>query len=51
MDIKPGYWRVNDRSDNIVECHNLPDNCLGGKGNSTCFKGHLGALCEACDIN
>lgn len=28
------------------------ENCIGGKGNGSdlCFYGHVGALCEECDI-
>lgn len=25
-------------------------NCLGGTTNSTCATGHIGPLCESCDI-
>ena len=28
------------------------DNCLGGwkEGDNSCYKGHIGALCEECDL-
>jgi len=38
-------------SDEITYCRNLPENCIGGQSNHTCYEGHLGALCEACDID
>ena len=38
-------------SDEIAYCINLPENCLGGQNNFTCAEGHIGALCETCDIN
>jgi len=38
----------------VEECFNLKENCLGGAGNGSreiCFEGHIGALCEVCDID
>lgn len=29
---------------------NRKENCLGGFSNEICLIGHIGALCEACDI-
>lgn len=36
----------------IENCRNLEENCLGGwdSGDSSCFNGHIGALCEQCDL-
>ena len=33
-------------------CKNLISNCLGGieTGDNLCAEGHIGALCESCDI-
>ncbi|KAL4476128.1 hypothetical protein ABPG74_009861 [Tetrahymena malaccensis] len=46
-----GYWRRTNASDFILNCNNLPDNCLGGNyGDSICYEGHIGALCEECDV-
>ncbi len=46
-----GYWRINQDSDEIFEC-DYKELCLSGanKTNNTCYEGHLGALCGACDI-
>lgn len=30
--------------------NNIYIQCEGGTGNFTCAEGHVGALCEACDI-
>ena len=50
MNISKGYWRLNDRSEIIVNCFNKENNCEGGAGNFTCSVGHEGALCESCGI-
>ncbi|EAS04488.2 transmembrane protein, putative (macronuclear) [Tetrahymena thermophila SB210] len=51
MIISAGYWRKNTSSDIIVQCSNLQSNCVGGSSNQTCYEGHIGALCEECDID
>ncbi|KAL4467691.1 hypothetical protein ABPG74_013026 [Tetrahymena malaccensis] len=50
IQVNQGYWRINDQDDLLVYCENAPGNCLGGATNSTCSVGHVGALCESCDI-
>lgn len=53
MNVTAGYWRKNNLSDIIEPCFNLPAACLGGEGNSSiefCYEGHIGALCEECDL-
>ncbi len=51
MVVNKGYWRKHLFSDNVIYCKNLKDNCVGGTfGNHICFKGHVGALCESCDV-
>ena len=53
IDLDPGYWRLDNRSDILDYCLNLVDNCIGGTGwNSSefCADGHHGALCEECDL-
>ncbi|EAS05865.2 transmembrane protein, putative (macronuclear) [Tetrahymena thermophila SB210] len=46
-----GYWRKSNDSDLVLSCNNLPDNCKGGSfGDNICYEGHIGALCEECDI-
>lgn len=50
--LKEGYWRPEFDSEIITYCLNLPLNCNGGwkPGNPSCYTGHMGALCESCDI-
>ena len=53
ISIDLGYWRTHNLSDIVVECYNLKENCLGGPGNTSlelCYEGHIGALCEECDL-
>ncbi|KAL4483959.1 hypothetical protein ABPG72_013965 [Tetrahymena utriculariae] len=45
--LNPGFWRLNNETDQILECVNNPGNCAG---NDTCKEGHTGPLCEDCDI-
>ena len=50
--LKAGFWRHEFNSSVIAECINLPADCNGGwtPGNPSCYTGHMGALCESCDI-
>ena len=48
--LNKGYWRINNETDLISECSNFIENCEGGTKNFTCSIGHIGALCEICDI-
>ncbi|CAK68383.1 unnamed protein product (macronuclear) [Paramecium tetraurelia] len=50
--LRPGYWRPYSYSTRIEYCLNMQINCEGGwtPGDSSCFSGHIGALCEQCDI-
>ena len=53
MNIFKGYWKPNNETDDIELCFNLIENCVGGTGNNSrelCYEGHIGALCESCDI-
>ncbi|CAD8065756.1 unnamed protein product [Paramecium sonneborni] len=52
LNLKLGYWRPYFQSNIISYCLNLPENCLGGweEGDNSCFLGHIGALCEQCDL-
>ncbi|CAD8169287.1 unnamed protein product [Paramecium pentaurelia] len=47
-----GYWRPNYQSDQSTLCFKITSFCLGGwgVGDALCSKGHVGALCEECDI-
>lgn len=44
--IKPGYWRDNPLSEEVLPCYN-PDACLGGKTDTSdfCEPGYMGP-CE-----
>ncbi|CAD8125242.1 unnamed protein product [Paramecium sonneborni] len=50
--LRSGYWRPYTYSVKIEYCLNMEKNCEGGwiPGNLSCFAGHIGALCEQCDI-
>ncbi|KAM3126981.1 hypothetical protein pb186bvf_020916 [Paramecium bursaria] len=52
LELRDGYWRPTETNDRISECYHLKSNCLGGwePGDKSCFMGHIGALCEQCDI-
>ncbi|EGR34662.1 hypothetical protein IMG5_004650, partial [Ichthyophthirius multifiliis] len=52
IQLNSGYFRRIPESDIIEECKNLIENCVGGyeAGNNSCALGHIGALCESCDI-
>lgn len=53
INLKPGYWRYEVRSSTIEACINNELNCAGGwdVADNLCSIGHVGALCEECDIN
>ncbi|CAD8112942.1 unnamed protein product [Paramecium sonneborni] len=50
--LKEGYWRPHYLSDESSLCFKITSFCVGGwdQGDSLCSKGHVGALCEECDI-
>ncbi|CAD8120899.1 unnamed protein product [Paramecium sonneborni] len=52
IQLKIGYWRPNYQSDYIESCFKLQENCEGGwfVSNDLCKIGHIGGLCEECDI-
>ncbi|CAD8155005.1 unnamed protein product [Paramecium pentaurelia] len=52
IQLKNGYWRPNYLSDYSVLCFKNTKNCRGGwtVGDNSCSEGHVGALCEECDI-
>ncbi|CAD8079294.1 unnamed protein product [Paramecium sonneborni] len=52
IEFLEGYWRPNFLSDQIEECYKNQKFCKGGweYGNQICDQGHIGALCEECDI-
>ncbi|KAL4475163.1 hypothetical protein ABPG74_001859 [Tetrahymena malaccensis] len=51
ISVKRGYWRESDQTDKVLQCINKENNCLGGPQNFTCNTGHIGPLCESCDIS
>ncbi|CAD8213585.1 unnamed protein product [Paramecium octaurelia] len=52
LQLRPGYWRPYFDTSSISPCINLQSNCLGGwkNGDISCYVGHIGALCEQCDL-
>ncbi|CAD8126262.1 unnamed protein product [Paramecium sonneborni] len=52
LELRSGYWRPYFDTIQISYCLNLPSNCLGGwqNGDISCYIGHIGALCEQCDL-
>ncbi|CAD8122482.1 unnamed protein product [Paramecium sonneborni] len=52
IELKSEYWRAYYYSDKIEHCFHNVNNCLGGwkPGYQSCFLGHIGALCEQCDL-
>ncbi|KAM3134149.1 hypothetical protein pb186bvf_013770 [Paramecium bursaria] len=52
IQLKIGYWRPFDSSTVIENCLHLETNCQGGwyPGDDSCALGHIGALCEQCDL-
>ncbi|KAL4438128.1 hypothetical protein ABPG74_016907 [Tetrahymena malaccensis] len=51
--LQQGFWRESEISSDILECSNSKMSCLGGQyyGNQICQKGHIGPLCEQCDLS
>ncbi|CAD8190110.1 unnamed protein product [Paramecium octaurelia] len=52
MNLLQGFWRPDYLSDYTSYCFKNKDFCIGGwsYGNNLCQIGHIGALCEECDI-
>ncbi|EAR87783.2 WD domain, G-beta repeat protein (macronuclear) [Tetrahymena thermophila SB210] len=50
MTLKQGYWKSTNLTDSIVECSNKLSNCVGTQEQGYCLEGHIGPLCEQCDI-
>ena len=51
MTLKPGYWRSDNDSTNILECPWDAESCLGGQssGDASCGSGYHGPLCAVCE--
>ncbi|KAL4453096.1 hypothetical protein ABPG74_015327 [Tetrahymena malaccensis] len=52
INVKNGYWKKNNESDQILYCVNAPENCLpqSQKSKFGCAQGYIGPLCEQCDF-
>ncbi|CAD8151403.1 unnamed protein product [Paramecium octaurelia] len=52
IELRSGYWRAYYYSQTVEYCYHLPSNCEGGwkPGDQSCIQGHIGALCEQCDL-
>ncbi|CAD8109139.1 unnamed protein product [Paramecium sonneborni] len=52
IQLLQGFWRPNPLSDLTEQCFKNQEDCIGGwdVGNNLCFMGHIGGLCEECDI-
>lgn len=52
VELRSAYWRAGYDSTVIESCYHFPLNCNGGwyPGDESCFVGHIGALCEQCDL-
>ena len=52
INLRAHYYRPYFDSSEIAYCINLVANCNGGwdPGDPSCYTGHVGALCESCDI-
>ena len=48
INVKPGYWRQNDQTDQIYQCLRI-ESCLGGESSFTCQAGYVGGVCGQCD--
>lgn len=51
MALKEGYLKSNNVSDTILSCSNMPKNCNGDEKKGYCTEGHIGPLCESCDVD
>ncbi|CAK74425.1 unnamed protein product (macronuclear) [Paramecium tetraurelia] len=52
IELREHYWRPYYYSQTIENCYHLDKNCQGGwkPGDKSCIQGHIGALCEQCDL-
>ncbi|CAD8084407.1 unnamed protein product [Paramecium sonneborni] len=52
IELRQSYWRAYYFSETIEYCYHLIENCEGGwlPGDQSCIIGHIGALCEQCDL-
>ncbi|CAD8117448.1 unnamed protein product [Paramecium sonneborni] len=52
IELRNSYWRAYYYSLTIEYCYHMTLNCVGGwqSGDKSCAAGHIGALCEQCDL-
>ncbi|KAL4460166.1 hypothetical protein ABPG73_000275 [Tetrahymena malaccensis] len=52
IQLKNGYWRSGNSSDEILKCNTLINSCQAENPQSIegCIQGYIGPLCEQCDI-
>ncbi|KAL4450416.1 hypothetical protein ABPG74_019314, partial [Tetrahymena malaccensis] len=52
INLKNGYWRLNNETDDIVYCIFNPESCKPEYSESkfNCIKGNIGPLCYSCDV-
>ncbi|KAL4483875.1 hypothetical protein ABPG72_006250 [Tetrahymena utriculariae] len=52
IQIKNGYWRSSNQSDEILPCDHLVNSCQPENPNNIngCIEGYIGPLCGQCDI-
>ncbi|EWS71176.1 transmembrane protein (macronuclear) [Tetrahymena thermophila SB210] len=52
IQLKNGYWRSNEFTDEIIYCNQNPDVCQPESNQSkfNCARGYIGIICGSCDI-
>ncbi|EAS06800.2 transmembrane protein, putative (macronuclear) [Tetrahymena thermophila SB210] len=52
IQLKNGYWRSNEFTDEIIYCKDNPDVCQPESNQSkfNCKRGYIGIICGSCDI-
>ncbi|KAL4439363.1 hypothetical protein ABPG74_017026 [Tetrahymena malaccensis] len=50
MELKAGYWKSTNLTDNIYQCQ-TKSSCNGDQKTNYCSFGHYGPLCQFCDEN
>ncbi|EAS06809.2 transmembrane protein (macronuclear) [Tetrahymena thermophila SB210] len=52
IQLKNGYWRSNEFTDDIIYCNYNPDVCQpqSNKSKFNCARGYIGMICRSCDI-
>ncbi|KAL4475539.1 hypothetical protein ABPG72_009228 [Tetrahymena utriculariae] len=54
IQLKNGYWRTNQKTDEILECDSTINSCQSQNpqsSNQGCIEGYIGPLCEECDTS